>query len=95
MIRALKKKGSDKIHSSLPNWAKDHASTTLQGHPHKDEFLKAPRRTIPDEIGEEQKRQNSPAPGAYDAEKPHKILNVPKSTTLKGALGADAAFHGL
>ena len=95
VIEASRKKGPGKVHSSLPNWAQEHASTALQGHPHKDEFLKAPRRTIPDEVFAEQKRRHVPAPGTYDAEKPHKILSIPKSTTSKGALGDDAAYHSL
>lgn len=95
VIRASMKQGSHKIHSKLSNWALEQSSTALQGHPHKDKFPKAPRLTIPEQVFAEEKRRRLPAPGAYDAEKPHTIPNVPKTTSPRLALGGDAEYRSL
>lgn len=46
VIRDAKRRGEGKIHEPLNNWGKFAANQYIQGHTHKDEFRKAPRRTI-------------------------------------------------
>jgi len=95
VIRGAQKSGGYTIHAKLPDWAAEGASVAHHGHGHKDEFRKARRLTIPEQVAAEERRRMVPAPGAYDAAKPQNVLNIPKSTSPRGAVGDDAEYRSL
>ena len=46
--------------------------------------------TIPTKVYRDARMRKTPAPNAYNPEKPFKVLNVPIQTTPKGLITADA-----
>lgn len=54
-------------------WGDEIKSTSKHGHPHKDEFKKAKRLTVPAEIFEDAKKRKGPDLGTYNPMKAHKI----------------------
>lgn len=57
----------------MSDWEHENKSTTIHGHPHKDEFKKAKRLTVAGEILEIAKKKRGPDQGTYNPVKPHKI----------------------
>jgi hypothetical protein len=73
VIRQKEKQGSPPAKLKLNNWADVSKSTTIHGHPHKDEFYKAKRLTVPAEILEQAKKRKGPDQGSYNPNTPHRI----------------------
>lgn len=80
---------------NIIDWKQESANLFMHGHRHKNEVSKLKKETINEEIFRLEKKNRSPAPGAYNNMPKYKPQGIPKQTSDQRMFYNDILFKSL